>query len=174
MSTACEIALQVLPHFTKNVLAGRVYSYGHYATATGRDAATGSVVIGKAMHAIGGACVMCAIPVAPLHFVERTDREGRGVFESDELERVNVLPHYNLLYVTAREFKYSEKDFRRIENALRVILPKHLEPSQQMSPHGIWSVAISVKLSDSSTIFERALSTYRELNAKTLAARGAL
>ncbi len=68
MSSAREIALEVLPHFAENVLAGRVLSYGYYAKAIGRDVAKESIVIGQAMHAIGGVCAIAGIPIAPLHY----------------------------------------------------------------------------------------------------------
>src|SRR5437016_5593051 len=126
MATAREVAVEVLPHFVTGVLAGHVYSYGYYASAIGRKAATESMVVGQAMHAIGGVCALCAIPIAPLHFVQRSDGEWRGVFESDAAESINVLPHYDLLYVTAREYKYTPEDFARLEHILRVFLPNHL------------------------------------------------
>jgi hypothetical protein len=67
MATAREIAIEVMPHFAKHVLAGQVAPYGVYAAAIGRNAAKESMVIGKAMHIIGGVCVLARIPVAPLH-----------------------------------------------------------------------------------------------------------
>jgi hypothetical protein len=150
MSTAREIAIEVLPHFAKSVLSGHVFSYGVYAKAIGRNQAKESMVIGKAMHAIGGVCVLVGIPVAPLHFVERADGEWRGVFESAFAERTHVLPHYDLLCVTARIHKYTEKDFERVERALRETLPKYLRPDQ-LSPHDIWHLAIYSKRKDSTT-----------------------
>src|SRR6266581_811840 len=108
MPSAREIALEVLPHFRESVLAGRVLSYGVYAKAIGRDVATESIVIGHAMHAIGGMCAFAAIPVAPLHFVQRADGEWRGIFESDASERTEVLPHYDLLQLAARIHTYNE------------------------------------------------------------------
>jgi len=170
MSTAREVALEVLPHFRKAVLAGHVYTYGHYAAAIGRDSATESMVIGQAMHAIGAACVVCLVPVAPLFFVERSDGGWKGVFEADPSEFTHVLPHYDLLYVTAREYACKSRDFERLEHALRVVLPKHLGPGQ-LSPHDIWHVVLCVKGKDGTTIFERALSKYRELCAEAQSAR---
>lgn len=162
MASARELAIEVLPLFARNVIAGHVHPYGVYAAAIGRDAARESMVIGKAMHAIGGVCVLAGIPVAPLYFIKRADGEWRGVFESDPIERECVLPHYDLLYVTAREFKYSESDFARVEKGLREVLPKHMRPDQ-LSPHAIWRWAIHAKLKDGSTPFERAIAKYREL-----------
>ena len=127
MPSAREIALEVFPHFKENVLAGRVLSYGVYAKAIGRDVATESMVVGQAMHAIGGMCAFAAIPVAPLHFVQRADGEWRGIFESDSSERTHVLPHYDVLYSAARIHTYTEDDFRKLEKGLRDVLPKYLK-----------------------------------------------
>jgi hypothetical protein len=170
MSTAREIAIEVLPHFERNVLERRVLSYGVYANAIGRDPAKDSMSIGQAMHAIGGACVLLAIPVAPLYFVKRSDDHWRGVFEADPAESQHVLPHYDLLYVSARMFKYSSKDFQRIDRALREILPKHLRPDQ-LSPHDIWHLAIYTSRPDGTTSLIRALNRYREILAEIEAER---
>lgn len=160
MSTAREVAIEVLPYFERAVLAGHVHSYGHYANVIGRDAATESLVIGSAMHAIGGACVICGIPVAPLHYVQRSDGEWSSIFESNPSERTHVLPHFNTLLVTAREHRYSAQNFQRIHNALHKVLPEHLR-ADQLSPHDIWNLAIYLKLKDGSTIFGRALAKYQ-------------
>jgi hypothetical protein len=162
MTTAREIAIEVLPHFTERVLARRVSSYGFYAKAIGRNPAKESMVIGQAMHAIGAVCVLARVPVAPLHFVERTDGDWRGVFEADPAEQIHVLPHYNLLCVTARVHKYTEKDFARVRLGLRETLPKPLRPDQ-MSPHDIWRLAIYSKLQDSTTPLQRALAQYQTI-----------
>jgi len=162
MPSAREIALEVLPHFKENVLAGHVLTYGAYAKSIGRDVATESMVVGQAMHAIGGMCAFAAIPVAPLYFVQRADKEWRGIFESDPSERTHVLPHYDLLCVAARIHVYSPDDFRRIDKGLRDVLPKYLKPNQ-LSPHDIWHVAIYNKLKDGSTPFERSLERYRQI-----------
>ena len=171
MTSAIQLALDVLPHFRTAVLKRHVYTYGHYASAIGRDSATESMVVGKAMHAIGAACVLGAVPLAPLHFVERADGEWRGVFESDASERIHVLPEYNLLYMTARDHHYSERDFERIHRSLAVAFPKHLNPNQ-LSPHDLWHVVINAKRQDGSTIFQQALVKYRELAAQQRATRG--
>ena len=172
MTSAIQLALDVLPHFRTAVLKRHVYTYGHYASAIGRDSATESMVVGKAMHAIGAACVLGAVPLAPLHFVERADGEWRGVFEADASESIHVLPEYNLLYVTARDHHYSERDFERIHRALAVAFPKHLKPDQ-LSPHDLWHIVIHAKLKDGSTILQQALIKYRELAAQQRANRGA-
>jgi hypothetical protein len=167
MASAREIAIEVLPHFAENVLAGRVLSYGYYAKAIGRNVAKESIVIGQAMHAIGGVCAIAGIPIAPLHYIRRADGKWRGVFESDVSESTHVLPHYDFLCLVARIHKYTEKDFSRVDHGLREVLPKYLNPDQ-LSPHDIWHVAIYTKLEDFPTIFERSLSLYREIheNAK--------
>ncbi len=157
-----EIALSVLPHFAANVIARRIRTYGHYASAIGRDPATEGVVIGHAMHAIGAACILCRVPLAPLHFVERADGNWRGVFESNPTESIHVLPHYDVLYVAAREYGYSETDFQKVEKALREVIPKHF-PSDFSSPHDLWLFSIHKKLNDGSTFFERALQHYKSI-----------
>jgi hypothetical protein len=164
MATAREIAIEVLPHFSKNVLAGIVLPYGVYAHHIGRDPAKESMVIGQAMHAIGAVCVLTQRPVAPLHFVERADGAWRGVFESNPEEGIYVLPHYELLLVTARIYKYTQKDFDVIGRALREWVPKHLPPELQ-SPHDIWRLAIYTKRKDkdNKTPLDLALARYREL-----------
>lgn len=157
MATAREIALEVLPHFTRNVLAGHVFSYGHYAAATGRNSAKESMAIGPAMHAIGAACVFAKIPVAPLYFVKRADCQDAQVFVSDPLENQLVTEHYDTLFVAAREYRYTEQDFQRIEVALREKIPNG------WSPHYMWHVAVVRKPKDSDeTYFERALDVYKE------------
>ena len=161
MATAREVAIEVLPHFARHVLSGDVRSYGVYANAIGRNPAKEGPVIGQAMHAIGGVCVLVGIPVAPLYFVERADGEWRGVFESDPDEQLDVLPHYDLLLVTAI-YKYQEKDFERIARAMRETLPKYLRPDQ-LSPHDIWHLAITEKRKDSTTPLQRALVKYRAI-----------
>lgn len=162
MSTARELALELLPHFHAAVTARQVYTYGHYANAIGRDSASDSMAIGKAMHALGAACVLAGVPIAPLYYVERADGEWKGVFESDSSERTHVLPHYDLLYVTAREHSFTTDDFQRIDKALRVAFPKHLKPDQ-LSPHDLWHVLIYAKLKDGHSILEKALANYREM-----------
>jgi len=163
LATAREIAIEVLPHFAKHVLAGTTLPYGAYAHAIGRDPAKESMVVGQAMHLIGAVCVLTRLPVAPLHFVERADGEWRGVFHSDSSERTHVLPHYDLLLVTARIHRYVGKDFRQIDRVLREVLPKHLT-AEQSSPHHAWHVMIYNKLPDSeTTLWEHALAYYREL-----------
>lgn len=168
MSDARDLALAVLPHFAVNVLARRVRPYGYYARAIGRDPAKESPVIGPAMHAIGGVCVFAGVPVAPLYFVERADLGWRAVFESDIIESKYVLPHYDNLYVSAREHNYTRDEFERVERGLRKIVPR------DWSPHRIWYSAIFRKLEGSEqTYFERALARYDTIIEKAREARRA-
>ena len=156
MSTAREIALEVLPHFARNVLVRHVFSYGHYADAIGRNSANESMAIGPAMHAIGAACVFARIPVAPLYFVKRADSQDAQVFVSDPLENQLVTEHYDILFVAAREYPYTEQDFQRIK-ALSEKIPNG------WSPHLMWHVAVATKPKGSDeTYFERALNVYKE------------
>lgn len=166
MSTAREIALEVLPHFADAVLSRRVLTYGHYAKAIGRSPQKEAIAIGKAMHVIGGICVYGRIPVAPLFFVQRADGEWRGVFEEDPLEAERVLPHYNTLYVSAREYQYSEDDFRRIRRGLAEVVPN------KWSPHFVWHFAVVNKPKGSQeTYFQHALKSYVESIEKAKAER---
>jgi hypothetical protein len=172
MASAREIAIELLPHFRESVLAHHVHTYGYYAEAIGRKAASDSMAIGQAMHALGAACILAGVPVAPLFFVERADSEWRGVFQSDSAERLHVLPHYDLLYVTAREYVYATGDFERVDRALRVVFPKHLRPDQ-LSPHDLWHVLIYAKLKNGATILETRLAQYRQLLVELKARRAA-
>jgi hypothetical protein len=165
MATAREVAIEVLPYFEQSVLAGHVLPYRYYASSIGRDAAKESMVIGQAMHAIGGVCALCAIPIAPLFFIKRSDDEWRGIFEGNPSEQQYVLPHYDLLYVTAREYKYTAKDFQRLSHGLKEVLPKHLGPDQ-LSQHDIWRVVIHSKLQDGTTPLDRAILKYKEIYAE--------
>jgi len=137
-------------------LAGRVRSYGYYAKKIGLDPARESIVLGPAFHAIGGVCVLAGIPVAPLYYVKREDGAWRGVFQSDPLEALRVLPYYKILFVAAREGRYEEEGFQRVFKGLTEILP------QSWSPHFIWHYAIVNSFDESGqTYFERSLDRYR-------------
>jgi hypothetical protein len=164
MATAREIALEVLPHFKENILAGRVLTYGVYARAIGRKPSKDAMAIGKAMHIIGATCVLARIPIAPLHYVSRADHEWRGIFESDSIEQRYVLPHYDLLLVTARVYRYTEEDFRRIEKGLREVIPRYI-PRHLSSPHQVWHIVALNKLDDGRSILDVALEAYREILA---------
>lgn len=152
MASARDTALELLPHFADSVLAGEIRTYGYFAKTIGLEPAREAMVIDPAMHAIGGACVLGRIPVAPLHFVQRADGAWRGVFEEDPSESAHVLPHYDVLHVAAREHKFSDAEFARIDRGLREIVPKG------WAPHYIWHFATYRKPKDASqTCFERAL-----------------
>jgi hypothetical protein len=60
MSTTREIAIDILPHFSSNVLKGNVQTYGYYANKIGRKPEKKSMIIGPAMHLIGAACIFCS------------------------------------------------------------------------------------------------------------------
>ena len=160
MSTAREIAIELLPSFTENVLAKRVRSYGWYAAQIGRSPAKESMVIGMGMHAIGAACVFANVPVAPLYYVERQDGEWRGVFEAGSTESIHILPHYDLLYVTAREHQYTRAELDKLDLALREVLPKIL-PSDYLSPHDLWQFAVHYQLENQTTPWLEAVEYYR-------------
>jgi hypothetical protein len=84
------------------------------------------------------------------------------VFESEFAERTHVLPHYDLLYVAAKIYRYAEGDFERVRRALQETLPKYLRPDQ-LSPHDIWHVAIYSKRKDSTTPWQRAIAIYQAI-----------
>lgn len=172
MSTALELACEVLPHFRANVLRGWVRTYGHYAAAIGRSPAKEAVVIGKAMHLIGAACVLAQVPVAPIHFVERADGEWRDIFESARSESIHVLPEWDTLAISSRVHHYSEGEFDKIARSLEVAVPKHIPPKLQ-SPQNVWRVLIYNKLEDETTIPERALVRYQEIIEEARRARSA-
>src|SRR5438105_1258072 len=153
MASTLQLAAEVLPHFQENVLRGWPRTYGFYAHAIGRNQATEAMVIGKAMHAIGAACILTRVPVAPIHFVERADGEWRGVFESAWSESTHVLPAWNTLAVSARVHKYSEQDFSKIAKAIQII-PKHF-PSDWQSPQQLWNYLIYAKAEGDITWLQR-------------------
>ncbi len=158
MASAREIALEVLPHFVNSVLARCVHSYGYYASASGRVPEKDAVSMGPAFHAIGAACVFFGVPVAPLFFVERADGEARTIFESDPLEARDVLPHYDILYVAAREHSYKVEEFEKVERLLRKNAP------MDWSPHFLWHVTIVNKpKGQEKTYFELALEHYKSI-----------
>lgn len=171
MPTAREIALEFLPHFKESVLAKRVLPYGWYAEKIGRNPARESMVVGMGMHAIGAACVFAKIPIAPLYYVRRADIGWRGVFTSDLVEKEHVLPHYDLLEVTAREYKYADAELAKLDRALREVLPKIL-PKDYLSPHDLWHFSIYFKLKSGSTPWLDALAHYNQI-MKTLCANRA-
>jgi len=162
MPTAREIALELLPSFTANVLKKSVCSYGWYAAKIDRNPSKESMVVGMGMHAIGAACVFAKVPIAPLHYVKRDDDGWRGVFERDPVENVHVLPHYNLLYVTAREHNYTAAKMAKLDRALRDVLPRIL-PEDYLSPHQLWQFTIYYNLKSGGTPWLEALAHYNKL-----------
>jgi len=122
------------------------------------------MVIGPAMHAIGAACVFAGVSVAPLYFVKRADGQWRGLFEEDSLESRDVLPHYDLLYITAREYRYLPEEFARIRRALAEVVPN------DWSPHQMWHVAIATKPKGVEVTYF-ALQRYQEIYNRVGAAR---
>jgi alkylated DNA nucleotide flippase Atl1 len=136
MSSAKEIASQVFPHFAEAVLAGKVRTYGYYARLIGRDVAKESITIGPAMHLIGAICVVQQLPVAPLHFVERADGQAREIFATDPYESIDVLPHFDTLYVVAREYGYSAAEFEKVGRALQKVMIEKAPPDWTPQPLG--------------------------------------
>ena len=128
------------------------------------------MVVGIGMHAIGAACVFANIPIAPLHYVRRDDGAWRGVFEEDPTESTYVLPHYDLLFVTAREYQYTAPELAKLDRALRTVLPKIL-PEDYLSPHRLWQFAIYYKLKSGSTPWLDALAHYEQLMEQLRAQR---
>jgi len=162
MSTALELATAVLPNFKKNVLGGRRRTYGYYARFIGRDPAKESMVIGKAMHVIGAACIMARVPVAPIYFVERADGEWRGIFENAASESLHVRPFWTTLFVSSRIYKYTEDDFARVERLLNELIPRYF-PAKWQTPHRIWTYLIYTKTQCGTTWLQRALAHYEEI-----------
>lgn len=160
MPSARAIAIEILPHFKKHVLAGPdfVFTYGYYAACIGRDPAKESLVIGPAMHTIGALCVCALIPVAPLHYVKRDDGSPSLIFEEDFKERMNVLPHRGVMKVAARIFKYTEAHFQKMEEVLREVV------KDSWSPHKLWHAVIDDSYTNSDrSVFEHALEAYKQL-----------
>ena len=156
MSLVKEIAAQLLPHFSQSVLAKAPHTYGYYAKLIGRDPAKEAITIGPAMHCIGALCIICQIPVAPLYYVYGADKEARQVFSSDALEATVVLPHFETLFVTAREYNYSQSEFDVVAKALAKVVAKH-----DWGPHFMWHAVVANRPKGlDQTYFERALQKY--------------
>jgi hypothetical protein len=165
MASAHEIALEVLRSFGPNVVAGRApMTYGQYAHAIGKDPQEYGLAIGQAMHAIGALCVVRQLPVAPLFWVQRASGEHQGIFENNPLERQKIIHTKDIdtMYVVAREYKYSIKEFEKLESALK----KSLDSGRisNWSPHEIWRLTFTSKPDGVElTYYERAMARYREL-----------
>lgn len=158
MSTTREIAIDILPHFSSNVLKGNVQTYGYYANKIGRKPEKESMIIGPAMHLIGAACIFGSIPVAPLYFIKNSCGKRENVFTNSIIEKEYVYEHKTTLYVVARDNRYIENDFERIDRGLKQIMP------EQWSPHDCWGVAITRKPKGSNkTYFELALEKYKQI-----------
>ena len=171
MTSALTIAAEVLPHFRANVMRNWPRTYGHYAAAIGRSAAKEGVVIGKAMHVIGAACIMAKVPVAPSHYVERADGEWQGIFESAASKAIHVRPHWTTLAVSSRIHRYSDADFNLVSRLLNDLIPKHFSPEWQ-TPANIWIYLIHAIAENEQTWLQRALASYEEVIAKARVARG--
>ena len=94
--------------------------------------------------------------------MKRADGEWRGVFEQDVTESIHVLPHYDLLCVSARVLVYTPEHFTKVDKVLRELIPKHF-PEDYRSPHDLWHFAVHSKLKDGSTFFSRALKRYETI-----------
>lgn len=162
MPKATEIAIQLLPVFTEQILKKQPMSYGYYANQIGRDPAKESIVIGQAMHAIGAVCVIQKLPIVTLYFVKRADGEARQIFSSNAIEAENVLPHFNILYVVAREYNYSKEELEKLFEKMKKVFSGNLAPD--WSAHDLWKLAINKKPKDcEASYFQRALKHYEEL-----------
>jgi hypothetical protein len=155
MSSAREIAAEVLPHFATAVLARKQHTYGHYTRLIGRNSAKESMIVGPAMHLIGSLCIISQVPVAPLYWVKRSDGEEQQIFASDPVEAEHVLPHRNMMYVVSREYSYSQSEFDAISRRLQKIVMERYPLN--WTPHFIWRELVAKRPRGSEvTYFERA------------------
>ncbi len=116
------------------------------------------------MHAIGALCVARQVPVAPLAWVRRADNGYRGIFESDALERQNVLESNDIetMYVVSREYMYSAADFEGIDLVMRKSLASGR--ADRWSPHRLWHATFREHPADCpQTYYQRAMARYHEL-----------
>jgi hypothetical protein len=159
MSSAREIAADVLPHFSTAVLARKQHTYAHYTRLIGRNPAKESMIVGPAMHLIGALCIISQVPVAPLYWVKRSDGEEQEVFASDAIEAEHVLPYRNMMYVVSREYSYSQSDFDAISQRLQKIIRDKWAPD--WTPHHMWHELVSrCQKGSAVTYFERARRGY--------------
>ena len=171
MASGQELAVQLLPHFAKNVVARSQMTYGYYARAIGRNSAKESLSIGPAMHSIGAVCVIQEIPVAPLYWVRRESGEPRQVFTSDALESRDILGlgRFETMFVVAREYQYSSSDFEKIRETMEALIA---EAPKNWTPHFLWHYAIVNKPEgEDRTYLERAFTRYETLLADFKAKR---
>jgi hypothetical protein len=173
MPEAYKIAGDLLPLFGENVVARRPpLTYGQYAAALGMPAKKYGLAVGQAMHAIGAACVVQKVPVAPLFWVRRSDNEDRAIFENDPTEFLYVITsdNYDTMYVVAREYHYKPEEFIKLEKTLKRMLAKG--SLENWSPHKVWHETFRVKRKDSEhTYFECAMLHYRALFSEIKAER---
>jgi len=157
--TAVQLALEVMPHFIKSVVdERRVRTYGSYCRAIGLDPVEYGRSMGKAMHAVGAACVVRRVPIAPLYWVERENGTDGEIFERRWRESAQVLPHRDFLYCVARDHRYTAEELRAVE----ATLSKAVESGY--SPDRMWDVVIKGKpKGQAKTGFVLALERYKEI-----------
>jgi len=104
-------------------------------------------------------------PIAPLHFVKRTDQVARQVFAANHLETDLVLPHFPTLRFVAEKYSYSRDELEEIERRLRDVLVK--KAPANWTPHFLWREALLKRPGDSKeTYFEAALARYKEIETQ--------
>jgi hypothetical protein len=171
MATGQELALKLLPLFAENVVARQERTYGYYAKAIGRDPAKDAISLGPAMHAIGAVCVIQQLPVAPLHWVASANGNRRQVFANDPLESQEILDQgrFDIMYVVAREYRYSMIEFENLHQTLKKLIEK---APPDWTPHFLWHLSIVKKpKGEAITYLERAMLRYTTLFAELKADR---
>lgn len=172
MATGQELALRLLPLLAENVVARHSpKTYGYYAKLIGRDPAKEAIAIGPAMHAIGAVCVIQQLPVAPLYWVVRAQGKPRQVFANDLLESHHIRDkgRFDIMYVVAREYRYSMAEFERLQQTMERLIAK---APPDWTPHFLWHLAIVRKpKGEDQTYLERAMFQYDTLLAEFKAER---
>ena len=80
------------------------------------------------------------------------------LFKFAEPLLIAVLPHYDAMYVAAREYIYSADEFQKIDRLLRKNAPLN------WSPHYLWHVAITKKpKAQDKTYLQIALARYQSI-----------
>lgn len=163
MSSIAEIAMTVFPSFSSNVLERRRATYSWYADDAGLDPARDGLLIGKAMHFIGGLCLAHQVPVAPLHWVRRGDGRRSEVFKGEDEARLILEPgDLDLLTVVAREYIYSEEELSKVGSTLEAVATAG--PSAQFSHRTLWRILLTrAKPGAACTRYEVAVARYRDL-----------
>jgi hypothetical protein len=100
--------------------------------------------------------------VAPLFYVERADKEWRGIFESEYAEKAYVKPHWDVLLVSSRVHKYTPKDFAVLKRAVQEVLPNVFTKAGQ-SPTRLWRYIISRGSPSGGTWLVRAIAEYQKV-----------